>query len=197
MFKFINVKILLFVILLMFCSCTFNGTFQGLFSYYNVTKKESEIQFIHLNEIKEYHHFDFDSAKVIVTNGVALKSHLKKYENSLVYIWSPRCKSKYCYPLNILQDVCNQEDIKLFVVAEYYDSYYMSRYYDLEHSLRGIDVKYYKTNLTSGYLSKFIVDLTNGMYSCGSNNENNCSFLSFHNGKFENAFEAIEQITKN
>ena len=188
---------LLFVIFLMFCSCTFKGTFQGLFSYYNVTKKESEIQFIHLNEIDECHHFDFDSAKVLVANGIELKNYLEKYENSLIYIWSPKCKSQYCFSLNILQEICSQKDIKLLVVAEYYDSNYMSKYYDLEHSIIGIDVKYYNTNLTSGYLSKFIVDLTNGMYSCGSNNENNCSFLSFHNGKFENAFEAIDQITNN
>lgn len=197
MFKLFYVKILLVLLLFIFTSCSIDGTFQGLFSYYKVTKKESNIQFIHFDDISDCSSLDYDSAKVLLADGVELRRCLEKYENSIVYVWSPKCRSQYCYPLNIIQKTCKQEDVELFVVAEYYDSYYMSRYYGIQHPLIGIDIKHYKTNLTSRYFSKFVVDLTNGKYKGSSKSEGYCRFLEFNKGKFEDAFETIEQINKN
>lgn len=175
-------------------SCTINGTLQGLFSYYNKTKKESSISFKRINSIRDSSILESDSSIVLLANGKELNDLLQKHEKSVVYIWAPKCKSKYCYSLNLLQETCRQEGVELFIVAEYYDSYYMSKQYAIRHPLIGIDVKYYNTNITSKYLSEFIFDLTKGAFKYDVKNNVYCNFLSFNNGKFERAFMSIEDL---
>jgi len=175
-------------------SCSFNGTLQGLFSYYNKTEKESEINFVNFNSSDDCIHLLSDSASVLIANGNEINKCLSEYQKSVIYIWTPNCKGRYCYSLNLLQETCNQKGYELFIVAEYFDIYYMSKYYEISHPLIGIDVKYYKTNLTSKYLSKFILDLTNGKYKYDIKHDNYCNFLCFENGEFKRAFMPIEDL---
>lgn len=192
--KFAHIFLSLFVLLALLSSCSINGTLQGLLSYYDQTQKESKVDFVKISEVSDCLRSGSDSAKVLVANGTELRNCLHGYENSVVYIWSPKCKSQYCYSLDLLQETCRQKGIELFIVAEYYDSYYMSKYYDITHPIIGADVKYYKTNFTSKYLSKFISDLTNGTYVLYIRNNIYCNFLSFKNGEFERSFNAIEDL---
>jgi hypothetical protein len=185
---------IIFCLLIFLSSCTINGTLQGLFSYYNKTKKESSISFVRINSIKDSSILKSDSTIVLLANGTELNNCLQKYEKSVVYIWAPKCKSKYCYSLNLLQEICRQQEVELFIVAEYYDSYYMSKQYSISHNLIGIDVKYYRSNITSKYLSEFIFDLTNGAYKYDVKNNVYCNFLRFNNGEFVKAFMSIEDL---
>jgi hypothetical protein len=66
----------------------------------------------------------------------------------------------------------------------------MSKNYTIDHPIMGIDVKYYKTNITSKYLEKFILDLTNH----SNNYDNYGNFLCFNKGKFERTFNDIDDI---
>ncbi|UPQ78601.1 hypothetical protein M0M57_13345 [Flavobacterium azooxidireducens] len=178
-------KIILIYIIFLFSSCKINGSFQGLYSYYHKTIKENP------NLVTKYNsETDCDLAienKVISINHINLKKCLNQHSKALIYIWKPKCKSEFCYALNIIQDRCLKNNIVLYVVAEYYDSKLMSIDYNLKRSIYGIDVEYYNTNLTEKYLPLFINGLT-------TNESKIDNFIFFEDGKFKESFQKINKI---
>ena len=179
----------LWVIILMFCTaCTIKGSFQGLYSYYSRTKSQDPQLLIFpdtstsLCEISKS-----DAPGILVTNGSRLKECIKTNNKAIVYLWAPKCKSKFCYPLHFLQQKCDTKGITLYVVAEYYDTQLMQINYKINKPICGIDVEYYKSDRTSKYLSKFIYDLTSGSHLPGR-------LIYFEDGVFKRSFESIEEI---
>lgn len=174
-------------IILSFSSCI-KGNFKGLFSYYNCTKQENPNLLIKLDDLNSFCiPQNLDTPKIIITNGISLKKCINHYNNSIVYIWSPRCKGKLCVSLDIIQKICDEKGIELFIIAEYYDSENMKINHNLKRPILGIDTKYYKTNLTSRYLAEFIYDLT-------SNSHYDGRFLLFNSSNFLKSFKSIEEI---
>jgi len=175
------------IVLLSINSCSVNGTLQGLYSYYNKTKSinpkllvkpDSSILICELENPK--------TPKVFVISGDKLKKCISN-NNVLVYIWPPKCKSKVCYPLHILQKKCDEKNIDLFIVAEYYDNELMQQNYAIKRPVFGIDTKYYKTNLTSKYVAKFNLDLI-------GKKDITDRFIYFENGiyiKSDYSFESV------
>ncbi len=179
-------KYILFFLLIFFSiSCSVNGNFKGLYSYYDKTKSESPNLLaypdIHTTicELKNN-----TTPKIYITNGKELKKCLINYENLILFIWSPKCKSKYCYSLNLLQQNCNRNKIELIIVSEYYDTELMQIKYELKNPILGIDTNYYKSNKTSNYVSKFIFDLTSIEHIDGR-------LLHFKNGEFVKATDLL------
>lgn len=177
-------KLLIFIVLSQFyTSCSIKGSFRGLYSYYEKTNKESPNLLKGASSIcglKNDNH-------IYVINGLELKKCLKNEKESLVYFWSPKCFSKVCISLNMAQEICSKKGIKLYIVAEYYDSELMNKKYDLETPIFGIDTKYYSTNLTEKYMKKFIIDI-----EATKDQENR--FLYYKNGEFFKNYENIEQL---
>lgn len=180
---------LFIVIILIFCTeCSINGGFQGLYSYYSKTKSKNAQLLIKpsistpICEINKS-----DTPKVYIINGINLKGCIKTTDKAIVYIWAPKCKGEFCYPLNSLQQKCNIKNMTLFIVAEYYDNELMEINYKINKPIFGIDVEYYKSNMTSRYLSKFIYDLT-------SKNDIMGRLIYFEDGIFKKSFEYIEGI---
>ena len=142
-------------------SCRYNGTLQGLFSYYEKTKSKNPDLLVSPNsKISICEIEKTETPKIYITDGLKLKECIKNYDNLIIYVWSPKCRSKLCYSLNALQQICDFNHIELIIVSEYYDSELMQVNYEIKKPIFGIDTEYYKTNLTSKYLSKFIFDLT-------------------------------------
>jgi hypothetical protein len=86
-----------------------------------------------------------------------------------------------------VQNRCLQNNIELFVVAEYYDAALMNIDYLLKKPLFGIDVEFYNTNLTEKYLNLFVSGIT-------SNQTIEGSFIHFINGKYIKSFKKINEI---
>jgi len=128
-----------------------------------------------------------DTPKVYVVNGNDIKKCISTKKKSIVYIWGPKCKSKICFPLELLQQKCNTKKIDLYIIAEYYDNELMNFNYNINNPIFGIDTKFYKSDLTSTYLTKFIYELT-------STNVKENRYLYFENGKFINSFNFIDEI---
>ena len=173
----------------MFCTaCSIKGSFQGLYSYYSKTKSENPQLLIvpdsssSLCEINKP-----DTPKIVVTNGNRLKECIKTNKKAVVYLWAPKCKGKFCYSLNFLQQKCDTKGITLYVVAEYYDTQLMQISYKINKPISGIDVEYYNSDRTSKYLSKFIYDLTLRSNIPGR-------LIYFEDGVFKRSFESIEEI---
>lgn len=152
--------ILFFSIALISQSCTFNGTLQGIFGYQKkstsdapeIFNKNSDLS-INCEKTEETNY------KVEITNGLELKKCLSKYPKAVVYIWHPKCQSKICYPLEIVQQECDAKGIELFIVSEYFDITLMKKNYKLKRNIFAIDTKYYKSIRTKKYLEKFISDI--------------------------------------
>lgn len=177
-----------FIVIICLCnSCSIKGSFRGLYSYYQKTKSQKPDLLVKptqvICEIK-----NTDIPKVYVINGKELLECLKSYPESIVYIWASRCRSKFCYPLNIIQQKCDKKNIALFIVAEYYDGELMDINYKIKKPIFGIDTEYYNTNLTSSYVSKFIYDLT------FIKKTNDSRFLYFVNDTFKKSFDDINEI---
>lgn len=88
-----------------------------------------------------------------------LKNCLKDNSKAIVYKWSTRCKGDACYLPDVLQAWCTEQEIDLYVIAEFYDHAYIKRPYKLEKPILAIDHKYYKTPWVAGYSRKFYKEL--------------------------------------
>ncbi len=169
-------------------SCNIGGNFGGLFSYYKKTNKRAPYLIQKTKTISDFCDIHKDTnAKIMMINALQLKECLNTKEKSLIYIWSPNCRGTYCYSLNAIQERCNLKDIELFIVAEYYDYSKMSKVYQLAHPILSIDPKYYKTNLTNKYMSKFYLGLISQETATGK-------FLRFEKGEFQETFNLIDSI---
>lgn len=179
---------IVFSFLFLLSSCKIQGSFQGLYSYYNKVKKENPDLIIentsYICELKQE-----VKPKVFVITGTQLKKCIEENQQQdyLVYIWKPKCRGQFCYSLDLLQRTCNVKNINLYIVAEYYDGILMLENYHIQNPIFGIDVKYYKTRLTSKYLSRFLYDLT-GKADIEE------SLLLFQNGKFQKSFYDIDEL---
>ncbi|MCJ7934711.1 MAG: hypothetical protein MUW56_14060 [Chryseobacterium sp.] len=162
-------------------SCKINGNFKGLYSYYETTKKENPGLFIkNDNKICSLKY----SKNIFIINGKSLKDCLQEDDKSLVYIWGPKCSSKVCIPLSSVQEYCTRKNIRLYIVAEYFDSEMMNKEYAIERPILGIDTEYYKTNLTKKYLTAFINDIAQTNYS-------EKRYLYFEKGELKDVQEEI------
>ena len=167
-------------------SCSINGNFKGLHSYYNQTVRQKPDFFVNSDTIDNLCDSDL-SNRIIITNGIKVKECLRYLPTSLIYMWSPNCSSGYCYSLAAIQQKCKEKNIQLIVVAEYYDISKMNLKYNLDKCIFSIDTKYYRTNLTAMYREMFLYDLT------GENNPY-LRFIQFENGILSRTFENVDSI---
>lgn len=142
-------------------SCTIKGSLKGLYSYYDKTKSENPDLFLKPIQKDLVCQYTYESVKgkIVVINGLDLKKCLAKKGNSLIYIWGPKCTSKLCFPLEVVQNYCDEKNIDLYIVAEYYDSELMMVSHNIKRPIFGIDTKHYKTSLTRKYINLFLNDM--------------------------------------
>lgn len=196
-------KNLLFTLsyLCLLTACSIQGSFQGLTSYYDRTARDSSIVYV---PFESYHQpFDstvaFDSTMtksdpgvVVIANGKELRSILAPNRTSVVYLWSPRCKSDLCYSIRAIEELVKERDFDLYVVAEYYDAEKMKEVHPQHHPILGIDVKYYHTDYTSKYLRLFLEDLTLDQFEKQRNEKIN--FLVFEGYQYVKNIVSLEEL---
>ena len=168
-------------------SCAIKGNFKGLFSYFDSTKNDIPANFILFDTLISYKTKDYSSPKICIINGSELLKVLKKYENSIVYIWKPNCKSYTCIPIEVMENISLKKNYNLFVVSEYYDTNAMNLLYGTRNIIFAINTKYYNSNFTKVYLNKFFLDLKT---NCAINHQ----FLLFNRDVFKESYSSIEEI---
>jgi hypothetical protein len=141
-------------------SCVIDGSFRGLYSYYEVTKSEHP-NFIQKPGAGLCELTSGDSIIVYKINGSELKNCLRSEPKSLVYFWDPNCGAPFCVPPNFAQEYSTEKNLELFIVATYYDYSKMAINYDLVRPVFGVDTEFYRTNLTDRYMKRFREDLFN------------------------------------
>ena len=121
-----------------------------------------------------------------------MKECLKKNEKSIVYLWSPKCKSDVCFPLEIIQSFCSKNNLSLFIVSEYYDAEMMASKYDLERNILAVDTKHYKANLVSSYVNRFMKDIDEDL-----ERKIGHRYLYFDGDKFMRDYNSIYDYNQN
>lgn len=79
---------------------------------------------------------------------------------SLVYIWDLNCKSDNCVNINYFLNFCKSKNIQPYIIVEYLLEEDLTYYHSLDTKLYTIDNKYYKTNLVTAYVNRFIKEIT-------------------------------------
>src|SRR5665213_2240452 len=151
------IPILCFMALLANGCISIHGRFNGLTSYYKISKKECGDLFCAGGSALGS---NADSCVIKLTNGKAVKAYLADFSKSVVYIWAPECHGSSCPNINWLRQKCESEHLKLLIVSGYFDCHKTLIFFDKAHPVTGIDTRYYKTDFTDGYLRKFLSDLT-------------------------------------
>jgi hypothetical protein len=185
-----NIKFALVIIscVTIFTSCTIKGSLKGLYSYYKSTKAADPKLFIKAKaDSLCYYTNENPNSKIVIVNGKDLKRCINQKEKALIYVWGPKCTSKVCFPVEVVQSYCNSKNIDLFVVAEYYDLEQMQITHDIKRPIFGIDTEYYKTSLTDKYVSLFSKDI-------GIMDNTYNRYYYFKDGVFLNSYESIYDL---
>ncbi len=154
--------------------------FHGLTSGYRKENKKTTIVFIEdLSNMS-----NFDSKTIYSVNGNTLRKELTKYENVLVYFWSPFCSSASCIALNAAQRICDDQKLELFVVADCYDNNIPYFNEQIKNPILTMDHKYYKTNMAQKISKRFTNDLIQAPVI---DTLEWYRFFRFKNGKFTTA----------
>uniref|UniRef100_UPI00404AF457 hypothetical protein n=1 Tax=Flavobacterium sp. TaxID=239 RepID=UPI00404AF457 len=80
----------------------------------------------------------------------------------------------------------------MFIVSEYYDAEMMASKYDLERNILAVDTEYYKTNLVSSYVNRFMKDIDENL-----NRKIVHRYLYFEGDKFLRDYHSIYDYNQN
>lgn len=179
-----NFLVLGFAGILLVC-CSIKGTLKGLHSNFNQTKTVNPGLFIYPDK-EVCSLLNNNEKKVYIVNGTQIKDCIMGSEKSVIYVWAPNCKSSLCLTLKTVCQKSKTLDVKLFIVAEYYDNEMMILNHDISAPLFAIDTKYYKTEMTTKYLKRFLMDIDSIKYTN--------RYIYFENGEYRRSFNSLDSL---
>lgn len=140
-------------------SCIITNT-PGFYSGYKklTSNDQARIQFIPLNQAIP----DTNKNLIYAVNAQSVLKSIQNKDTSVVYIWGPRCRSRFCLSLKSVQEECSNKGYNLLVVAEYYDTTSFKQCPQLNNPLISINHKFYKTDYCQKYTSLFTNELRQG-----------------------------------
>lgn len=143
----------LFIIFLCFTtSCEIKGVYSG-YKQLNKIEKAS---------VCDYNSDHGDTCKYVRITGLQLQQELIKNPKSLVFIWVPHCKGKWCLSLDYYKKYAIQHDVKLYIVADAYEMKEIKLNSTSISRIYFINTDYYNTNYRLKYRKNFVRELTSG-----------------------------------
>jgi hypothetical protein len=129
---------------------------------YGLTNDYSKLDAEHQQLISKYSPTKELKTKYIYEiSATQLKTELKKYEKSLVYIFANSCTSKYCLPLSVYEDYAQENGYQLFLMMNGYANLSESLSQNFSSSLFAVDAQAYNTKWKNKYLKGFQNELKN------------------------------------
>lgn len=153
--KFIATSIL---VLLFNSGCIITNT-PGFYSGFKKIKEpfKSSVQFINNGDKVPMKN---DGKTLYAISGQSLLNSIRNEDTTLLYFWSPLCHSSICISIQSAQEYCDNKNINLIVIPEYYDTLAFDRLADnINTKIFMINHKYYKTDYCPKYTRLFIEDL--------------------------------------
>lgn len=152
------IQIFFFILLCFTTSCEIKGVYSG---YKQLTKNEKTL-------ICNYNAKYSDTCKYIRITGLQLQEELIKNSKSLVFIWVPHCKGKWCLSLDYYKKYAIQHDCKLYIVADAYEMKEIQLNSTAISRIYFINTDYYNSNYRLKYRKAFVRELTSGSFIADS-----------------------------
>lgn len=99
----------------------------------------------------------YDGNVYLITTDV-LFSHIEKEDSSLVYIWTPYCKSDACCSPQMFEEYCQAHGYRPYIILDQYTEW--QQYYDGKSRLLMFDPKQWDTNSCHKYIDNIDIALT-------------------------------------
>lgn len=181
----------LFLLVLIFNTCTVITDTPGFYSGYSKLSEESRNHIVITDENILCEDIEFsDKNQLMAVTGFQLKDCLEESSNAIVYLWSPNCHSSECLPISILQHQIVKNGYDLFIVAEYLSEEIFSQI-STENKVFWPNVKYYNTDYCNKYIKLFLSDLIGNDETPIQN-----KYLMFHDGVFWGNFSHDDCFTR-
>ncbi len=101
-----------------------------------------------------------NDGNVYLVTASDLLHEMKRHKKTLLYIWSPECKSPGDNLLLKMESYCRSNDITLVIIQEYFSFKSIPDQNQLSAPIYGINTQYYKSDQCSRYTNRFILELT-------------------------------------
>ena len=181
-------KILLFLVLtFVFQACAIFRT-PGFNSGYKQLTADEQKRVCFVSSVEEIP--DRNDGRIMAVTAEQLSALLKKNDTTLLYVWSPHCSSSSCVSLKAVQDYCDQANLPLWVLTEYYTDAFTQIEF-LSRPMLSVNEFHYKTSYCNSYMKRFLSELI-------PNNTNQSvphhRFLLFSNERFVQSYEKMEDV---
>lgn len=133
---------------------------------------------------------DRNDGRIMAVTAEQLSALLKKNDTTLLYVWSPHCSSSSCVSLKAVQDYCDQANLPLYVLTEYFTDAFTQNEF-LSRPMLSVNEFHYKTSYCNSYMKRFLSEL---IPDDKRESDSNHRFLLFSNEHFEQSYEKIEDI---
>ena len=181
-------KILLFLVTtIVFQSCAIVRT-PGFNSGYKRLTAEEQKQICFVSSVEEIP--NQNDGRIMAVTAEQLSVLLKKKGTTLLYLWSPHCSSSVCVSLKAVQDYCDQANLSLYVLTEYYTDAFTQIEF-LSRPMLSVNEFYYKTSYCNSYMKRFLSEL---IPDDKRESDSNHRFLLFSRGSFVQSYERMEDV---
>ena len=181
-------KILLFLVLtFVFQTCAIVRT-PGFNSGYKRLTAEEKKRVCFVSSVEEIP--DRNDGRIMAVTADQLSALLKKNDTTLLYVWSSHCSSSSCVSLKAVQDYCDQANLPLYVLTEYFTDAFTQNEF-LSRPMLSVNEFHYKTSYCNSYMKRFLSEL---IPDDKRKSDSNHRFLLFSNERFVQSYEKIEGV---
>ena len=181
-------KVLVFLVLsFVFQSCAIVRT-PGFNSGYRRLTAEEQKRVCFVSSVEEIP--VRNDGRIMAVTAEQLSALLKKNDTTLLYLWSPHCSSSVCVSLKAVQDYCNQANLPLYVLTEYYTDAFTQNEF-LTRPMLSVNEFHYKTSYCNSYMKRFLSEL---IPDDKRESDLNHRFLLFSKGSFVQSYERMEDV---
>ncbi len=133
---------------------------------------------------------DRNDGRIMAVTAEQLSALLKKNDTTLLYVWSPHCSSSSCVSLKAVQDYCDQANLPLYVLTEYFTDAFTQNEF-LSRPMLSVNEFHYKTSYCNSYMKRFLSELIpkDQLQSVSHHR-----FLLFSNEHLVQSYEKAEDI---
>lgn len=124
--------------------------------------------------------------KVYLITTDALLSHLATEDSTLVYLWTPFCKSDACTSPKMFEEYCQDHGYRPYIMLDSYTEW--QQYYDGRSRLLMFNPQQWDSNSCHKYIDNIYIALTgDAMKGCDY-----ASYLLFHQGQLVKTMRYLE-----
>lgn len=158
---------------------------QGVTNDFGKLDENQKSKIIHLNSFN-----NLKPGVIYLINASQLKTEIKKYPKTIVYVFTNGCSSSHCKPMTVYENYARQHDYKLFLVMTGFADLDKTTDQEITSPLFAIDNRYYKSTLRSNYVRFFTNDLLDKPLKT-KDSDYQGSLYFFRNGNFDRILQDL------